>query len=105
MFHIWVEALIHWEKKITLIASGLSGDLVRHGTSFEQKLSARPNRYKEEESCSGIIAVVLRHVRIFPPFSGFPQNRFCHLLLSIEGFRRLPCCLQLLAVFIVFLFL
>lgn len=62
------------------------------GTSLEQKLSAGPDRYKEEESCSGIIAVVPGHVRIVLPFSGFPLDRFCHLLLSVERFRRLPSC-------------
>lgn len=53
-------------------------------TSLEQKLSAGPSRYKEEESCSDIIAVVPRHVRILPLFFGFPQVRFCCYLFSIE---------------------
>lgn len=85
MFHTEVEALIHWKNKIKkIILLLLDCKEIWHTvlTSLEQKLSAGPNRYREEESCSSIIAVVLRHVRIVPSFSGFPQDRFCHLLIS-----------------------
>lgn len=95
MFRIEFEALTHWKNlkiKSILLLLDCQETWNTVGTSLEQKLSAGPNRYKEEESCSGVIAVVFRHVKIVPPFSGFPQDRFFHLLLSVECFRRLPCC-------------
>lgn len=55
------------------------------GSSLEQKVSGGPSRYKEEESCSGIIAALLRRVRIVKdPFFGFPLVRFCHFIFLNE---------------------
>lgn len=85
-FHIELEAFIHWKNKKKRILFLLDCQVIWHAleTSLEQKLSAGPSRYKEEESCSDIIAVVPRHVRILPLFFGFPQVRFCCYLFSIE---------------------
>lgn len=73
-------------------------------TSLEQKLSGGLNNYKEEKLCSYIVAVVLKHGRITPPFTVFSRVTFCYLLLNSKCFVGSLVVSKLLEVVILFLF-
>ena len=87
MFHAELGAFLQWKnkkKKSILFLLDCQVNCHALGSSLEQKVSGGPSRYKEEESCSGIIAALLRRVRIVLPFFGFPLVRFCHFIFLNE---------------------